>query len=51
MGLWSEPDLERTVERDYGWTLDTLDEVLPLKLTEGLENRFGGVPDLLLPGE
>ena len=51
VGLWSEPDLERTVERDDGWTLDTLDEVLPLKLTGGLENRFTGVSDLILPGE
>lgn len=41
IGLWSEPDLERSVERDEGWTLNTLDEELPVRLIGGLENRFG----------
>lgn len=51
IGLWSDPDLERTVERDEGWTLDTLDDVLPLKLTGGLENRFRGSFGVLPSGE
>jgi 3-oxoacyl-[acyl-carrier protein] reductase len=42
VGLWSEPDLERSVIRENGWTLDALDEVLPATLIRGMENRYSG---------
>jgi NAD(P)-dependent dehydrogenase (short-subunit alcohol dehydrogenase family) len=40
IGLWSEPDLLRTVHRAGAWTLDRLDEYAPEALIHGLDNRF-----------
>jgi NAD(P)-dependent dehydrogenase (short-subunit alcohol dehydrogenase family) len=42
IGLWSEPDLLRTVHRSGAWTLDGLDEYAPGTLIHGLENRYRG---------
>ena len=43
VGLWSEPDLLRTVHNADAWTLDSLDEYATGTLVHGLENRFLGV--------
>lgn len=40
VGLWSEPELERTMINRQGWTLENLDEDAPKFLTHDLDNRF-----------
>jgi NAD(P)-dependent dehydrogenase (short-subunit alcohol dehydrogenase family) len=36
----SEPALDRTVVRDGGWDLDSLDAIAPVNLVDGLVNQF-----------
>lgn len=40
VSLLSEPDLERTITHEGGWTMDLLDEAAPSLLTDGLTNRW-----------
>ncbi len=40
VGLWSEPEVIRTLTRPGGWDLDSLDELAPERLTFDLENLF-----------
>lgn len=40
VSLLSEPDLEKTIEHEGGWTLDLLDAQAPSELTDGLANRW-----------
>lgn len=40
VGLWSEPELARTIHCAGEWTLDSLDDYAPGTLIHGLENRF-----------
>jgi 3-oxoacyl-[acyl-carrier protein] reductase len=42
IGLWSEPDLLRTIRGAGAWTLDSLDEYAPDTVIHGLENRYRG---------
>jgi 3-oxoacyl-[acyl-carrier protein] reductase len=40
VGLWSEPEVIRTLTRPGGWDLDSLDELAPERLTYDLTNLF-----------
>ncbi|MDB5856851.1 MAG: short-chain dehydrogenase [Ramlibacter sp.] len=40
VGLWSEPELVRSMTRPGSWTLDTLDEYAPASMTGQLANHF-----------
>jgi 3-oxoacyl-[acyl-carrier protein] reductase len=40
VGLWSEPEVIRTLTRPGGWDLDSLDELARERLTFDLENLF-----------
>lgn len=40
VGMWSEPDLFRTIFHTQGWTLDELDVRVPRSLASGLKNEF-----------
>lgn len=48
VSLFSEPDMQRTIHQQGGWTLDTLDATAPAALTGGLANPFAldNFPDL-----
>ncbi|MGO9061969.1 MAG: hypothetical protein ACLQU2_32060 [Candidatus Binataceae bacterium] len=40
IGLWSEPELTRSLSREGGWTLDTLDSFARERLIGDLTNDF-----------
>lgn len=40
IGLWSEPELMRSLSREGGWTLDTLDSFARDRLLGDLANDF-----------
>lgn len=40
VGLWSEPELVRSMTRPGSWTLDALDEYAPATMTGHLTNHF-----------
>ena len=40
IGLWSEPELTRSLSREGGWTLDTLDSFARQRLIGDLTNDF-----------
>jgi 3-oxoacyl-[acyl-carrier protein] reductase len=40
IGLWTEPELECSLSRDGGWTLDSLDSFARDRLIGGLKNDF-----------
>jgi NAD(P)-dependent dehydrogenase (short-subunit alcohol dehydrogenase family) len=40
IGLWSEPELIRSIARPGGWDLDSLDEFAPQAMTSDLTNPF-----------
>lgn len=39
VGVWSEPVIARACARDGGWTLDTLDQQIPVTVFEGLKEQ------------
>ena len=41
VGIWSEPEIYRSVVRSGGWDLDSLDSQIGSLLTFDLENHFG----------
>ena len=45
IGLWSEPELTRSLSREGGWTLDTMDTFARERLIGDLTNDFL-LPDL-----
>jgi hypothetical protein len=40
VGLWSEPEICRSVIRDAGWDLDSLDALAATTFASGLTNEF-----------
>jgi hypothetical protein len=40
VGLWSDPEVIRTLTRPGGWDLDSLDELAPERLTYDLTDLF-----------
>ncbi len=40
IGLWSEPEMTRSLSREGGWTLDTMDTFARERLIGDLTNDF-----------
>ena len=44
IGLYSEPEIVASVESDQQWTVDSISQIIPEKVTKGLMNEWPAQP-------